>query len=53
MTDLTQAMRNIARALEIHFLENDEARIGPARFLGATLWDRLPALWRGRLCARP
>lgn len=38
MTDLTQAMRNIARALEIHFLENDEARIGPARFLGATLW---------------
>ncbi|MCO2250254.1 metallo-dependent phosphatase [Pseudomonas aeruginosa] len=38
MTDLTQAMRNISRALEIHFLENDEARIGPARFLGATLW---------------
>ncbi|PXC09404.1 metallo-dependent phosphatase, partial [Pseudomonas aeruginosa] len=38
MTDLTQAMRNIARALEIHFLENDEVRIGPARFLGATLW---------------
>ena len=22
----------------IHFLENDEARIGPAHFLGATLW---------------
>ncbi|MGV8293905.1 metallo-dependent phosphatase, partial [Pseudomonas aeruginosa] len=38
MTDLTQAMRNSARALEIHFLENDEARIGPARLLGATLW---------------
>ncbi|MDF5937722.1 metallophosphoesterase family protein [Pseudomonas aeruginosa] len=46
MTDLTQAMRNIARALEIHFLENDEARIGPARFLGATLWTDFRSMAR-------
>ncbi|MNZ49153.1 hypothetical protein D3C78_669140 [compost metagenome] len=31
-------MRNLARALEIHFLENDAVVLGDVRFLGATLW---------------
>lgn len=38
LPDLTQAMRNLARALDIHFLENDAVVIDGVRFLGATLW---------------
>ncbi|QRY80021.1 metallophosphoesterase family protein [Pseudomonas sp. PDNC002] len=38
LADLTQAMRNLARALDIHFLQNDAVTIGGVRFLGATLW---------------
>ncbi|CDF86676.1 hypothetical protein PKB_5364 [Pseudomonas knackmussii B13] len=38
LPDLTQAMRNLARALDIHFLENDAVVIEGVRFLGATLW---------------
>ncbi|MDN6855577.1 metallophosphoesterase family protein [Pseudomonas sp. CAN2814] len=38
MADLTQAMRNLAQALDIHFLEKDALVLGGVRFLGATLW---------------
>lgn len=38
LPELTQAMRNLARALDIHFLENDAVVLGDARILGATLW---------------
>lgn len=38
LPDLTQAMRNLARALDIHFLEKDAVVLGGVRFLGATLW---------------
>jgi predicted phosphodiesterase len=38
LAELTQAMRNLARALDIHFLENDEVLIAGVRILGATLW---------------
>lgn len=38
LPELTQAMRNLARALDIHFLDNDAAIIDGVRFLGATLW---------------
>jgi len=31
-------LRNLATALGIHFLENDEWQIGGVRFLGAALW---------------
>lgn len=36
--ELTQAMRNLARALDIHFLEKDKVILGGVRFLGTTLW---------------
>ncbi|SDK75425.1 Calcineurin-like phosphoesterase [Pseudomonas delhiensis] len=38
LPELTQAMRNLARALDIHFLENDALVIDGVRILGATLW---------------
>lgn len=38
LPELTQAMRNLARALDIHFLENDAVVLGNVRVLGATLW---------------
>lgn len=38
LPELTQAMRNLARALDIHFLENDAVVIDGVRILGATLW---------------
>ncbi|MCY1262509.1 Calcineurin-like phosphoesterase [compost metagenome] len=38
LPELTQSMRNLARALDIHFLENDAVVIDGVRFLGATLW---------------
>lgn len=38
LPELTQAMRNLARALDIHFLENDAVVLGNVRLLGATLW---------------
>ncbi|NBA97707.1 metallophosphoesterase [Pseudomonas sp. R5(2019)] len=38
LPELTQAMRETAQALGIHFLENDALVLGEVRFLGATLW---------------
>lgn len=38
LPELTQAMRNLARALDIYFLENDAVEIDGVRVLGATLW---------------
>lgn len=38
LPELTQAMRNLARELDIHFLENDAVVIDGVRFLGTTLW---------------
>lgn len=38
LPELTQAMRNLAQALNIHFLENSAVVLGGVRFLGATLW---------------
>lgn len=38
LPELVQAMRNLARALNIHFLEQDAVVVGNVRFLGATLW---------------
>lgn len=38
LPELTQSMRNLAQALEIHFLEKDAVIIDGVRFLGTTLW---------------
>ncbi|WP_371231367.1 metallophosphoesterase [Pseudomonas sp. QE6] len=38
LPELTQSMRNLARALDIHFLENDAVVLDDVRVLGATLW---------------
>ena len=38
LPELTQSMRNLAQALDIHFLEKDALILGGIRFLGATLW---------------
>lgn len=38
LPELMQAMRNLARALDIHFLEQDAVILEGVRFLGTTLW---------------
>ncbi|KAF1053525.1 MAG: 3',5'-cyclic adenosine monophosphate phosphodiesterase CpdA [Stenotrophomonas maltophilia] len=38
LPELTQAMRNLARALDIHFLADDAVELGDLRILGSTLW---------------
>lgn len=35
---LTDRMREVARQMDVHFLERDEVTIGGVRFLGTTLW---------------
>ena len=35
---LTDRMREVARQMDVHFLERDEVMIGGVRFLGTTLW---------------